>query len=78
MQINIQPKHDLLQETISLLTNQTFSKTYTAVLDQPTDKGDYKGDINQLILVTKFKSGKYYLYKEGDHSYYNIPPKLLR
>ena len=76
VQIKIQPKHDLLQETIALLTDQTFAKTYTAVLDQPTQLGKYQGQIDKesLILATKLKAYKYYLYNGGE-SYY-LPPDL--
>ena len=71
VQINIKPKHDLLQETISLLTNQKFITTYTAVLDQPIIIGDYNVTTEQPTTAAKFKAGKYYLYK--NNAYYNIP-----
>ena len=79
VQINIKPKHDLLQETVSLLTNQKFITTYTAVLDQPIIIGEYNGTSPEnKHNVAKFKAGKYYLYK--NNLYYNIPepPPLSR
>jgi hypothetical protein len=79
VQIQIQSKHDLLQETISLLTHQTFAKTYTAVLDQPTERGKYQGQITEdsLTPATKLKACKYYLYNTQNKKYYYLPDTEL-
>ena len=79
VQINIKPKQDLLQETISLLMNQKFITTYTAVFETPIIIDDYKGETNNLIQVTKFKACTRYLYSnyKNNYSYYHIPETQL-
>ena len=76
VRINIKPKQDLLQETISLLTNQKFMTTYTADLKHPikAENEQYKGTPpKETDRVTKPKAGKYYLYNESNQQYYHIP-----